>query len=61
MIKHFMGRKSINKEDKKVGFGITLHPELVKLLDEQSEKEGLSKSALIEDVLRNKIDNSNEK
>ena len=56
-----MGRKSINKEDKKVGFGITLHPELVKLLDEQSEKEGLSKSALIEDVLRNKIDNSNEK
>lgn len=50
-----MGRKSINKEDKKVGFGITLHPELVKLLDEQSEKEGLSKSALIENVLKNKI------
>lgn len=55
-----MGRKSINKEDKKVGLGITLHPLISKLLDEQSEKEGLSKSALIEDVLRDKIKNKTQ-
>jgi len=50
-----MGRKSYKEEDKKVTVSISINPELVKLLDEQSEKEGLSKSALIEDVLKNKI------
>ena len=27
-----MGRKKMNKEDKKPSFGITIHPELAKLL-----------------------------
>ena len=47
-----MARKKINKEDKKINFGITLHPELVKLLKEQAEKECKSKSELIEDIMK---------
>ena len=50
-----MGRKSIDDSEKKVKMGITINPHLAELLEEQSEKEGLSKSALIEDVLKNKI------
>ena len=52
-----MGRKKYNEEDKKPTLGITLNPQLVKMLDEQSEKEGLSKSALIENVLKDKLYN----
>ena len=55
-----MGRKKINKEEKKSSFGITIHPELAKLLEEQSEKEGLSKSNLIENILKEKINKNNE-
>jgi metal-responsive CopG/Arc/MetJ family transcriptional regulator len=50
-----MGRKSIDNSEKRVKMGITINPHLAKMLDEQSEKEGLSKSALIENVLKNKI------
>ena len=45
----------MNKDEKKLSVGITLNPQLAKMLDEQSEKEGLSKSALIENVLDEKI------
>jgi len=44
--------KKMKPEDKKINFGITIHPELVKLLEEQSKKEKKSKSKLIEDVMR---------
>jgi metal-responsive CopG/Arc/MetJ family transcriptional regulator len=53
-----MGRKII--EDKKVNLGITLNPELIKMLDDQSEKEGVSKSKLIEDVMREHLKNKKE-
>lgn len=55
-----MGRKKMNKEDKKPSFGITIHPELVKLLEEQSEKEGMSKSGFIENILKEKINKESE-
>ena len=45
----------MNIEDKKPSFGITIHPELAKLLEEQSEKEGMSKSGFIENILKEKI------
>ena len=48
-----MGRKKLN--DKKSNFGITLHPEIIKMLEEQSEKEGVSKSKLIEDALKDHL------
>lgn len=51
----------MNKEDKKPSFGITIHPELVKLLEEQSEKEGMSKSGFIENILKDKIKNDDNK
>jgi metal-responsive CopG/Arc/MetJ family transcriptional regulator len=55
-----MGRKKMNTEDKKPSFGITIHPELAKLLEEQSEKEGMSKSGFIENILKKKINKKNE-
>jgi metal-responsive CopG/Arc/MetJ family transcriptional regulator len=55
-----MGRKKFNIDDKKSNFGITLNPELVKILEEQSEKEGISKSKLIEDVMREFIKNKKD-
>ena len=51
-----MGRKKYNEEDKKATVSLSINPQLAKMLDEQSEKEGLSKSALIENVLEDKLD-----
>lgn len=55
-----MGRKKYNIDDKKSNFGITLNPELMKLLEQQSDKEGISKSKLIEDVMKEYL-NKNKK
>jgi hypothetical protein len=46
-----MCRNKISKESGKVNFGITLNPEVYKILTCQSEKEKKSKSKLIEDVI----------
>jgi hypothetical protein len=46
-----MPRKKIENKDKKVSFGITIHPELDKLLEEQSNKNNISKSQLIENIM----------
>ena len=55
-----MGRKKYNEEDKKATVSLSINPQLAKMLDEQSEKEGLSKSALIEnDTILNKTDWTN--
>jgi len=56
-----MGRKKYNIDDKKSNFGITLNPELMKLLEQQSEKEGISKSKLIEDVMREYLNKNKKK
>ena len=55
-----MGRKKFKPEDKKSNFGITLDPKIIELLDIQSEKEGISKSVLIEKSLKQKINKENE-
>jgi metal-responsive CopG/Arc/MetJ family transcriptional regulator len=50
-----MGRNKMNQEDKKPNFGITIHPKLAELLETQSEKEGVSKSSLIDNILKEKL------
>ena len=50
-----VGRKKLKQIDKKISFGITIHPEVAKLLEEISEKEGMSKSGLIEYILKEKF------
>lgn len=55
-----MGRKKFKPEEKKSNFGITLDPKIIELLEIQSEKEGLSKSELIEKSLKQKIKKENE-
>ena len=55
-----MGRKKLKPEEKKSNFGITLDPKIMQLLEIQSEKEGISKSELIEKSLKQKINMENE-
>lgn len=55
-----MGRKKIDPEDKKDNFGISLHPEIYKLLKEQAERENKSKSKLIEEVMIEYLKNNKE-
>ena len=50
-----MGRKKLREDSKKISFGVTLDPRIMELLEIQSEKEGLSKSQLIENALKEKI------
>lgn len=56
-----MGRRKFKPEDKKFNFGITLDPKIMQILEDESEKEGISKSELIEKSLRQKIESKNEK
>ena len=46
-----MPRKKIDDKDKKVGFGVTFHPEIHKLLESEAKKLKISKSKLIEDIM----------
>lgn len=55
-----MGRKKFKPEDKKSNFGITLDQKVMEMLELQSEKEGISKSELIEKCLKEKIKKENE-
>ena len=50
-----MGRKSKLEQEKKRNFGITIHPELNKLLEELSLKENKSKSQIIEEAVVNHL------
>jgi predicted HicB family RNase H-like nuclease len=54
-----MSRKKINFEQKKKNFGITIHPELSKILSEMAEKENKTISNIIEEVLTEHIKNKN--
>ena len=47
--------KKYKPEEKKSNFGITLDPQVLDMLEKQAEKEGLSKSELIEKSLKEKI------
>ena len=44
-------RKKIIDEEKSVKFGITIHPELAKLLIETSKSKKITKSKMIQDIM----------
>jgi len=44
-------RKKINEEEKNIKFGITIHPELAKLLNETSKNKKITKSKMIQDIM----------
>jgi metal-responsive CopG/Arc/MetJ family transcriptional regulator len=46
---------------KKKNFGITLNPEIYKLLDLKAEQEGKSRSQLIEEIMEEHFKNKNKK
>ncbi len=50
-----MGRKKKNKDEKNISFGITLEPKMLKLLEEQSKKENITISKLIQNVMKEYI------
>lgn len=56
-----MSRKKVNIEDKKKNFGITLNPEIYKLLEIKADEEGKSRSQLIEEIMKKHFKNKNEK
>ena len=56
-----MPRKKLEDIDKKVSFGITIHPELDKLLEKYSVEKKISKSKLIEDIMNDYLKNNTVK
>ena len=47
-----MGRNKKKIEDKNESFGISLDPKIVQLLKEQSEKENITLSKLVQNVMK---------
>jgi len=54
-------RKKIKDEDKNVKFGITIHPELAKLLNKISNEKKISKSKMIQDIMNEHFKKENNK
>jgi len=46
-----MSRKKVNKEDKKISIGITIHPGLFKLVEKFSNENNINRSKLIQSIL----------
>jgi metal-responsive CopG/Arc/MetJ family transcriptional regulator len=44
-------RKKIKNEDKNVKFGITIHPDLAKILDKLCKEKKITKSKMIQDIM----------
>lgn len=44
-------RKKILDEEKNIKFGITIHPELAKLLNKMSKDKNITKSKMIQDIM----------
>jgi len=47
-----MSRKKIEQNKKKKSFGVTIDPEIDKILTELTEKENITKSDIIEKALK---------
>lgn len=45
-------RKKIEDKDKNIKFGITIHPELSKLLAEKSKELNITKSRMIQNIMK---------
>jgi hypothetical protein len=48
-------RQKVSKEEKKKSITFTINPEIEKLLIQQIEKLGISKSKFIEEILEEKL------
>lgn len=48
-------KRSVSKEEKKKSITFTINPEIDKLLKQQIEKMGISKSKFIEELLIDKL------
>lgn len=44
-------RKKIKEEDKNVRFGVTIHPDLAKILDQLSKEKKITKSKMIQNIM----------
>jgi len=53
-------RKKIKDEDKNVKFGITIHPELAKIVDDISKEKKITKSKVIQDIMSEHFKNKND-
>ena len=53
-------RKKIKEENKYIKFGITIHPELDRLLDEKMKEKNITKSKLIQDIMIEHFKNKND-
>lgn len=56
-----MGRKKIEPENKKIHFGVSIHPELAKLIDKYSKNDNKSISKFIEDIMIEHFKKENNK
>ena len=54
-------RKKIIDEEKNVKFGITIHPELSKLLNKNSKEKKITKSKMIQNIMIEHFKNQNNK
>ena len=52
-------RKKIPEDEKKIKTAFSINEELLKLIDEEVEKEGIKKSQLIEKVLKEHFKKNN--
>ena len=55
-----MSRKKINKEDKKISIGITIHPELFKLIENFSKENNINRSKFIQKLLEEYFSKNND-
>lgn len=55
-----MGRKKKKDDEKNISFGISLDPKMLKLLEEQSKKENITISKLIQNVMKEHIKNNDD-
>lgn len=44
-------RKRIKDDDKNITFGITIHPELAKILEQLAKEKNITKSKMIQDIM----------
>ena len=53
-------RKKMNEDEKKARFGLSLDPELLKILKEYTTENNLKMSRFIEDIVREHFEKNNE-
>jgi metal-responsive CopG/Arc/MetJ family transcriptional regulator len=54
-------RKKIPDEEKNIKIGITIHPELDKILNEMKKDNNKTKSKIIQDIMSDYFKNKNNK